>query len=95
MLQVFAWRLSQDSIKVLPKMPSADATAKSPKGLMSGICKTAAPATVEVAEPKIVRPIAQRQVSFSSDTKSFAKPIQAPRTIKSKKFFSCSCMNPP
>lgn len=58
-------------------MPSADAIAKSPNGLMSGICNTTAPATVDVAEPKIVRPIAKRQVSFSSETKSFANPIHA------------------
>jgi len=39
---------------------------------MSGICKIIAPAIVEVAAPKMVRPIVNRHVSFSSETSSLA-----------------------
>ena len=51
--------------------------------------------SVEVAAPKMVRPIVKRHVSFSSETSNFAKPIDAPITISKSKFFSCSCMMPP
>ena len=50
---------------------------------MSGICKIIAPAIVEVAAPKMVRPIVNRHVSLSSETSSLAKPIAAPIAIAS------------
>lgn len=82
-------------MNVLPKIPRADAIAIKASGLISGICRMMAPAIVDVAAPKIVLPIVKRQVSFSSETSSLAKPIHAPITISKSKFFSCSCTMPP